>query len=295
VLPDGADGAAAAHRVAAAAADAQVIYLGEQHDNPAHHRHQRAVLEALLAEGVRPSVAFEMLSAGQQPVVDAALAERPTEAQLAERLGWREAGWPDFSMYWPLFELALRDRLPILALDLDRAVTRGIVRDGLAAAGPDADRLRSLLPADAAREADIHRVIVEAHCGLLPAERVPRMVEAWHARNVGMARRIAGAVDDGRRVAVIVGRGHQAPGGLPDQLAALRPGTRQFVLDLVEAPSGQDRPALAAGSTANAVWPTPAVTRPDPCAPLRKRTAAPAAGALGRHAAPSVDRLGSVS
>jgi hypothetical protein len=150
-------------------------------------------------------------------------------------------------------------------------VTRGIARDGLAAAGPDAERLRSLLPPDPAREAEIHRVILDAHCGLLPAERVPRMVEAWHARNVGMARRIARAVDDGRRVAVIVGRGHQAPGGLPAQLAALRPGTRQYVLDLVEAPPERDPSMLGAESGADAVWATPGVTRPDPCDAFRKR------------------------
>jgi hypothetical protein len=99
------------------------------------------------------------------------------------------------------------------------------------------------------------------------------MVEAWHARNVAMARRIVRALDDGRRVVVIVGRGHQAPGGLPAQLAALRPGTRQFVLDLVEVPAdGAGRTPLT-GPTADVVWPTTAVTRPDPCATLRQRAA----------------------
>jgi uncharacterized iron-regulated protein len=273
VLPDD---AGAARRVAAAAGDAQVIYLGEQHDNPVHHRHQRAVLEALLADGVRPAIGFEMLSASSQPAVDAAIADRPGPEQLGERLRWREAGWPDFSMYWPLFELALRERLPVIALDLDRHLTRAIAREGLAAAGPDADRLRSLLPPDGARDADVHRVIFDAHCGLVPDERVRRLVEAWHARNVGMARRIAEALDDRRRVVVIAGRGHQAPGGLPAQLEALRPGTRQIVVDLVEVPAGEDPRALAVRSTADAVWATPAVTRPDPCAPLRNPTRGPA-------------------
>ena len=285
VVPDTADGAASARRIAAAAAPADVIYLGEQHDNPVHHRHQAAVLEALVAAGVRPALGFEMLSAAGQGRVDRALAEAAGPRELGERLGWGEAGWPDFAMYGPLFGLAQRERLPVLALDLDRTLTRRIAREGLAGAGPDAERLRSLLPPDAAREAAIHRVMVDAHCGLLPAERVPRLVEAWHARNVAMARRIAAAVEDGRAVVVIVGRGHQAPGGLPAQLAALRPGTRQFVLDLVEVPAGADARRLAAGSTADALWLTPAVDRPDPCAPLRKR---PGTAARGGRSAPPV-------
>jgi hypothetical protein len=91
-----------------------------------------------------------------------------------------------------------------------------------------------------------------------------------------MARGIAAALDRGRRVAVIVGRGHQAPGGLPAQLAALRPGTRQFVVDLVEA--GPD--AAVPPSTADAVWVSPAVPRTDPCATLRPRADVVTSGRL---------------
>ena len=95
------------------------------------------------------------------------------------------------------------------------------------------------------------------------------MVDAWHARNVTMARRLAVALDRGLTVVVIVGRGHQAAGGLPDQLAALRPGTRQIVVDMIEAPN--TRLEVAVGDAAgDAIWLTPAVERGDPCAGLRR-------------------------
>jgi uncharacterized iron-regulated protein len=94
------------------------------------------------------------------------------------------------------------------------------------------------------------------------------MVDAWHARNVAMARRLLQALERAPQVVVIVGRGHQAPGGLADQVEALRPGTSQLAVDFVEV--GREEPDEAAPGN-HIVWPTPTVERPDPCAPLRNR------------------------
>ena len=66
VITEADDERRAAGRIAERARRADVVYLGEQHDNPAHHAHQRAVVEALVARGVRPALAFEMLDEDQQ-------------------------------------------------------------------------------------------------------------------------------------------------------------------------------------------------------------------------------------
>jgi uncharacterized iron-regulated protein len=270
VVSRGEDEGRAARAIADRARGADVVYLGEQHDNPTHHSHQRAVVEALVARGGRPALAFEMLEEDQQADVDQALGRTLSARDLDERLRWRTRGWPDFGMYQPLFEIAAREKLPVIALDLDPAVSRRIAREGLASLGARAEGLASRLVADPAREDAIAGVIREGHCGLLPEARLPTMVEAWHARNVTMARRLAAALDRGLTVVVIVGRGHQAAGGLPAQLAALRPGTRQVVVDMIEAPADA-RPEAAVGAAAgDAIWLTPAVERGDPCAGLRR-------------------------
>ncbi len=266
-LPADGDPAAQAGAVAARARGAEVIYLGEEHDNPYHHLHQRQILEAMLAAGARPALAFEMLDTGQQGSVDRAVSERLGPQTLADRLHWKTRGWPDFEMYWPLFELAERYGLDVVAADLDPGVARRIAREGLAVAGAERAGLASLLLPDAGREAKIARTIRDAHCNLLPESQLPAMVEAWHARNVTMARRISQALERHRQVVVIVGSGHQGPGGLPAQLEALRPGTRQLVVEMAEESAGGDSSGLSA--PADIVWLTPAVERPDPCAPLR--------------------------
>jgi uncharacterized iron-regulated protein len=269
VVSQGDDEGLAARAIADRARGADVVYLGEQHDNPTHHSHQRAVVEALVARGVRPALAFEMLEEDQQAAVDQALAGTLSAGDLDERLRWRTRGWPDMGMYQPLFEIAAREKLPVIALDLDPAVSRRIAREGLGSLNARAEGLASRLPADPAREEAIAGVIREGHCGLLPDARLPTMVDAWHARNVTMARRLVAALDRGLTVVVIVGRGHQAAGGLPAQLAALRPGTRQLVVDMIEAPPDTRPEAVVGAAAGAAVWLTPAVERGDPCASLR--------------------------
>lgn len=173
-------------------------------------------------------------------------------------------------MYWPLFDLARRHGLRVVATDLEPAVARRIAREGLAAQA-DGAAFRSLLPLDPSREAAIGRSIQRGHCDLLPARVIPTMVESWHARNVTMARRLAEALARASRAVVIAGRGHQARGGLPDQLAAVRPGTRQLVVEMVEVDPGEDPDHAAGEATGDIAWLTPAAERPDQCEELRRR------------------------
>jgi uncharacterized iron-regulated protein len=263
------DPAMAARLVVARARQVRIVYLGESHDNPHHHRAQARVLEAMLAGGARPALAFEMLAQDQQPEVDEAMLKEADPAAVAKRLRWVERRWPDFEMYRPLFDLARRYGLPVIAIDLDQPLVRRIAKEGLGALPADErSGLASRLLPDADRERGIARDIEAAHCGLLPAAAVPGMVDAWHARNVAMARRILQALERSPQVVVIVGRGHQAPGGLADQVEALSPGASQLAVDFVEAGADESDEAPPAS---HIVWPTPAAERLDPCAPLRNR------------------------
>jgi uncharacterized iron-regulated protein len=212
-----------------------------------------------------------MLAAPQQAALDEALAARVAMPELERRLGWRERGWPDFSLYWPLFQLAREHGVPVLAIDLDQAVARRIARGGLASVGEERVALASRLTPDAERERRIAHTIRTAHCDLMPERQIPAMVESWHARNVTMARGLSGALDRIAQVVVIVGRGHQDPGGLPAQLETLRPGTRQLIVDMLEAPAGERPEEVVRRANGEVVWITPAVERPDPCEGLRRR------------------------
>ena len=160
---------------------ADVVILGEIHDNPTHHAHQAIVLGAI---GAR-AVVFEMLDEAQAAKVTPQLL-RSQEA-LAAVLGWAGSGWPDFAMYYPVFVAGADARVLGGAVDIDRvrlAMTKGaaaVFGEGAAALGLDT----ALDPPEQlARESGQF----EAHCGALPEAMLPGMVEAQRLRDAGLAR-----------------------------------------------------------------------------------------------------------
>ncbi|KKL74422.1 hypothetical protein LCGC14_2065020, partial [marine sediment metagenome] len=123
-------------RLAPAARDVDVVIMGEVHDNPQHHANQAAWVKDL-----RPAaLVFEMLTPEQALT---AMRNRDQDADaLGAALGWAKSGWPDFSMYAPIFTAA-----PDAAI-FGGAVSRNLVRaamfDGAMAAMGGAGELFGL-------------------------------------------------------------------------------------------------------------------------------------------------------
>ncbi|MCR6631693.1 MAG: ChaN family lipoprotein [Magnetospirillum sp.] len=109
---------------------ADVVLLGETHDNADHHALQAWMLGRLLDTGRSRLVAFEMIDAGQQPALERHLAERPADvAGLAAALDWGKSGWPDWELYRPIFEVALRGGSQVTAANLTRPQVRAIAKE----------------------------------------------------------------------------------------------------------------------------------------------------------------------
>ncbi|WP_323041873.1 ChaN family lipoprotein [Gemmobacter sp.] len=242
--------------LAAAVQGADVVVLGEVHDNPAHHAHQAQAVAAL-----RPAaLVFEMLTPDQAARVTPEV--RTDAVALEAALGWVAAGWPDFAMYHPIFLAAPGAVVHGAALPRDQV--RQAVRDGAAAVfGADAAAYgldRALPPEDLAARIALQDA---AHCGKLPAALLPGMVEAQRLRDAALARAVVQAMaKTGGPVAVITGTGHaRRDQGVPAALALAAPGLRVLAVGQLEADPGPDAPFD--------LWiVSPAPPRGDPCAAL---------------------------
>ncbi|SFR08379.1 ChaN family lipoprotein [Poseidonocella sedimentorum] len=242
---------------AVAGPGADVVFIGEVHDNPAHH----AVQAARVAELAPAALVFEMLEAGVAARVTEEL--RRDAAALEAALGWAESGWPDFAMYYPIFTAAPEAR--IYGAAIPRELARTALNEG---AEPvfdgDAARfgLTEPLPEDqqAAREA----MQASAHCDMLPEALLPGMVMVQRLRDAELARVAEIALSEtGGPVAVITGTGHARPDwGAPFLLRRAAP-------EITIVTIGQAEEGAEFGAGFDELIITPPIPREDPCAAFR--------------------------
>ncbi len=251
-------------------AAADIVLLGERHDNPKHHRLQARLVTALAERGRRPAVAFEMIPSDRQGDVDASRAEFPQSVSaIAAAVAWERSGWPPFALYAPVFTAAVAHDLPLAAADLPQSIRPELRKRGLAALD-DGFRARTGLdrPLSAADQAALEEELAVAHCGHLPAQAIPRMVDFQRARDAWLAEKTLAAAGESGAV-LIAGSGHaRMDWGVPAYLRRMAPGKRVVSLAFVEAEPGAEVPA---DLPYDFVWRTEPAEREDPCAQFRAR------------------------
>ncbi len=187
-----------------AARGARLVLLGEQHDNPDHHRLQAAVLRGLVDAGRRPALLLEMLGPAVAEQAWAACRDRGrrgcTAAGLRRALDWDSSGWPDWQLYRPIFNVALERDLQLVGAGISRGEARGL------SAPVDT-------PLDDKAVGELRREIIESHCGYASGHMVDAMVVIQQSRDSRMAAALAGALADengaGEDGAVLIaGLGH---------------------------------------------------------------------------------------
>lgn len=241
---------------------AEVVMIGEVHDNPDHHRVQAEVVAALDPG----AIVFEMIPQALEDVANVLRADGASQDEFAAALEWEARGWPDFTMYAPIFEAA--PAAQIFGAAQDPEAVRLAVQDGAAAAfGIDAEVYGLDRPLPGAEMERREAEMAVAHCDTLPEAMLPGMVEAQRFRDAALAdsalwaRTIAG---DDAPVVVIAGNGHvDRRHGVPALIAEADPEVSVAVFGQGE--GGNPAPEGAFDAYVS----SPAPDRGDPCEPLR--------------------------
>jgi uncharacterized iron-regulated protein len=227
------------HQIKQRAAKTKYVLLGEIHPNPDHHRLQAEILQYMVDQGRKPALVFEMATRAQQPVLDSFAAKPPKDAsEIAGRLEWKKSGWPDFAMYRPMFEIALKNGLKMYAGNVENSTVRrlgGRVGSRLT----DAERARFGLdkPLDEASQAGLIREIAVGHCNMMPESVLPLMADIQRARDFTMAQTMKRAeLADG--AVLIAGAGHTGLGRSVGALLGGRESPDVLAIALVEAYKG---------------------------------------------------------
>ena len=224
-------------------ANKSIVLLGEVHDNRAHHRWQHYLLAALHSRNANMMVGLEMLPRRVQTALDDWSQGKLDDAAFLEQSEWNELWGYDANLYLPLLHFARMNRLPTIALNIDRQLVSKVgaegwhsldagERMGLSDPAPASADYRRRLGELYAYKQQIHGHAADDAAGdnavdlqaIMQSEEFSNFVDAQLTWDRAMAEALAAAHrrDPEALIVGIIGRGHLEYGhGIPHQLADL--------------------------------------------------------------------------
>jgi uncharacterized iron-regulated protein len=196
---------------AAATVTPGYLLLGEVHDHAAGHQARLAVIRQQLATNQPTALVLEQFDTDQQTALDEAQRLCSTADCLLQTLKKPGLQW-QWPLYSPLIQLALDQKVPLIAGNLSRSEARRVMKEGYRAVFAEADIKRWQLSEDDLANSPHHAVfqvqqqeVLKAHCGQLPLSMAAGMTKAQIARDIVMTEKL---FQQNRRSILIAGNGH---------------------------------------------------------------------------------------
>lgn len=214
----------------------RVVYVGEIHDDYAHHKAQLAVIEALYRSGADLAIGMEMFQQPYQSHLDDYIAGNITESEMLRKTEWYERWVYDYRHYQPILNFARNNGIPVIALNVPRELTGQVSREGMESLTAQE---RSQLPedidySDQAYTDRLKKVFTQhGEPGDRSFDRFLQIQLLW---DEGMAQRAASylAANPQKQMVVLAGSGHlMHSSGIPNRVKR-----RQQVTSAVVLPGG---------------------------------------------------------
>ena len=223
-------------------ADSRIVYVGESHDDPAHHLAQRDVVEHARSIGRPAVIAAEMFSWTTAATTAAYSDARLTTDAFVDAVAWDDTWGFDWSLYAPVFELAVQPDVRLVGINAPDGASRVVFERGRDGVDADTDAALPVGPdaIDPAYRAFLSEALT-AHG--MPADdpsfetTLDRFVEAqrvWDRSMGGAVAALDAALPPDALIVVVAGAGHiEGPGRIPDVVRSLRPDVRDAVFSCV--------------------------------------------------------------
>ena len=110
----------------------RVVFVGESHTNYGDHLNQLAVIKNLHKHwGKQTSIGLEMVQQPYQSFLDQYIAGEISEKDLLRGIEWYDRWMFDFRLYRPIFNYAKQHRIPLVALNIPKELTKRITKVGI--------------------------------------------------------------------------------------------------------------------------------------------------------------------
>ena len=202
-------------------AGTRIVYVGEFHTIKRHHELEVDILRGLAQRNPNVSLAMEMFTSEQQPVIDRWLSSGEPVSVLVNNLG--EDRWMNLMDYAPVLVAARDLKIPVVGLNISSGIVRKVSRGGLeslsqdekALAPPDVEPINPLYAKLLSLKLKVHRAFQD--------KSLKRIIFAQALRDSVMAsnitRYLEGPNTKNRFLVVIAGSGHLNYGfGIPERV-----------------------------------------------------------------------------
>jgi len=108
----------------------KVVLLGEDHDNPEHHRWQLHTIAELYALEPNMVLGFEAFPRSTQKVLDQFVAGELSEKEFLDAVNWEKIWRFNKDFYVPMFHFARMNKIPMYALNVDRSLVSTVSQKG---------------------------------------------------------------------------------------------------------------------------------------------------------------------
>lgn len=201
--------------------DKQVVFVGESHDQYAHHLAQLAIIRRLHQSHPDLVIAMELFKQPSQADLDDYVADRIDEKTLLQRTRFFQTSNFDYRLFRPVMRYARDQHIAIVALNIPDEISHKVAQGGFAALVGEE---RKWIPAEIDRENLHYRKRVNDVYHLHPQgilHGFENFLDAQLLWDEGMAARAAGYLlgHAGSHMVVLAGSGHLIYGdGIPSRL-----------------------------------------------------------------------------
>ena len=124
-------------QVITAVGDRRIVYVGENHDNYANHAVQLEFIKDLSGSGVQITIGMEMFQKPFQPVLDEFIKGSIDQKTFLKKTEYFKRWGFDYDLYKPILDYARDNRIPVIALNIEKEIVDSVAKDGIDALPPD--------------------------------------------------------------------------------------------------------------------------------------------------------------
>lgn len=115
--------------------ESRVVLVGEHHNEPSHHEAQLQIIRTLVESGIPVAVGLEIFRANSQETLDRWVAGELTERDF-QKIYQDNWSFP-WVLYRDIFAYAQERKVPLVGLNVPRAITQQVARQGFSSLSPE--------------------------------------------------------------------------------------------------------------------------------------------------------------